>query len=264
MNDLSNYTGNEQKHSTENSNNNNNYYNENQYLKAKNGMGHKPTAVTPSIMITGHNETNEDGNGVGEKSTHNTINAQDTVTEGSMNRISKMGSYDAKHALPDKHNNEVYHLNASTHKRVQRSTSTAYNAVLAKWHRVSTDGELIYSGSRNLYRFPAQAFWSMGNIMIAVIADGTIIRWNSVAQQVTGFAPYEVIGQSIFDLLPSEASQQQLRELLLGAKKYAGLWEDYRTNELDQQHVFSFRQNMGLYEVGLALSVIPSNFAASA
>lgn len=126
--------------------------------------------------------------------------------------VNKSGSYNIRHGLPDKHNTDVHHLNASTtYKRVQRSTSTAYNAVLAKWRRVSTDGELIYSGSRNLYRFPAQAFWSMGNIMIAVIVDGTIIRWNSVAQQVTGFAPYEVIGQSIFDLLPSEAGQQRLR-----------------------------------------------------
>ncbi|KAL7698651.1 protein kinase [Lotmaria passim] len=130
--------------------------------------------------------------------------------------------------------------------------------------RISARGEIIFSGSRNLYRFTADAMSLNQSIVIAVVVDGTIIRWNSVAQSVTGYAPFETIGKSIYDFIASEEGRQQMRDVLSIGAHYAGKWEQYMEQHLQENRVFPFRQNTGLYQVGLALSVVPSNYAKTA
>ncbi|KPI88778.1 putative protein kinase [Leptomonas seymouri] len=130
--------------------------------------------------------------------------------------------------------------------------------------RISARGEIVFSGSRNLYRFPADAMSLNQSIVISVVADGTIIRWNSIAQSVTGYAPFEAIGKSIYDFIVSEEGRQQMREVLAQGTHYAGKWEQYTEQNLQENRVFPFRQNTGLYQVGLALSVVPSNYAKTA
>lgn len=124
---------------------------------------------------------------------------------------------------------------------------------------ISANGDIIFSGSRNLYRFSADALCANQSIMIGVVVDGTIIRWNSVAQQVTGVAPFEAIGKSIFDFIASEDGRQRMRDALRVGSTFAGRWDEYVAAKMQEQHVFPFRQNTGLYQVGLALSVVPSN-----
>ncbi|KPA75322.1 putative protein kinase [Leptomonas pyrrhocoris] len=130
--------------------------------------------------------------------------------------------------------------------------------------RISARGELVFSGSRNLYRFTADAMSLNQSIVIAVVVDGTIIRWNSVAQSVTGYAPFETIGKSVYDFIASEEGRQQMRDVLSLGTHYAGKWEQYATQHLQENRVFPFRQNSGLFQVGLALSVVPSNYAKTA
>jgi serine/threonine protein kinase/CRP-like cAMP-binding protein len=130
--------------------------------------------------------------------------------------------------------------------------------------RISARGEIVFSGSRNLYRFTADAMSLNEGIVIAVVVDGTIIRWNAVAQSVTGFAPFETIGKSIYDFITSEEGRQQMRDVLGLGAHYAGKWEQYVEQHLQENRLFPFRQNTGLYHVGLALSVVPSNFAKTA
>ncbi|GET88136.1 protein kinase, putative [Leishmania tarentolae] len=152
------------------------------------------------------------------------------------------------------------HTNFTKHT----ATTTATTTTTSRRRRVSTRGEIVFSGSRNLYRFTAEAMSMNESIVIAVVVDGTIIRWNSVAQSVTGYAPFEAIGKSIFDFIVSEEGRQHMRDTLAVAARFAGKWEQYRLQRLQEQRVFPFRQNTGLYQVGLALSVIPSNYAKTA
>ncbi|KAG5506441.1 hypothetical protein JKF63_05944 [Porcisia hertigi] len=163
------------------------------------------------------------------------------------------------------------------HLRYLRATeplSTAYRGTSFTKHsttttgsrrrRISTRGEIVFSGSRNLYRFSAEAMSMNESILIAVVVDGTIIRWNSVAQRVTGYAPFDVIGKNIFDFIVSDDGRQHMRDTLAFAARFAGKWEHYCMHGLQEQRVFPFRQNTGLYQVGLALSVIPSNCSKTA
>ncbi|KAG5480712.1 hypothetical protein CUR178_05847 [Leishmania enriettii] len=146
-----------------------------------------------------------------------------------------------------------------------RTSFTKHSSSTASRRRhVSTRGEIVFSGSRNLYRFSAEAMSINESIMIAVVVDGTIIRWNSVAQSVTGYAPFEAIGRSIFDFIVSDDGRQHMRDTLAVAARFAGRWEQYSLQGLKEQRVFPFRQNTGLYQVGLELSVIPSNYAKTA
>ncbi|KAG5506771.1 hypothetical protein GH5_05985 [Leishmania sp. Ghana 2012 LV757] len=138
------------------------------------------------------------------------------------------------------------------------------SSTTSRRRHVSTRGEIVFSGSRNLYRFSAEAMSINESVMIAVVVDGTIIRWNSVAQSVTGYAPFEAIGKSIFDFIVSDDGRQHMRDTLAVAARFAGRWEQYSLQGLKEQRVFPFRQNTGLYQVGLALSVIPSNYAKTA
>lgn len=158
--------------------------------------------------------------------------------------------------------------NAGGRSRAGQRRETADNLTFSAKHsstagsrsrRISARGEIVFSGSRNLYRFTADAMSLNQSIVIAVVVDGTIIRWNSVAQSVTGYAPYETIGKSIYEFIASEEGRQQMRDVLALGMHYAGRWEQYTEQRLQDNRVFPFRQNTGLYQVGLALSVVPSN-----
>ncbi|KAG5479998.1 hypothetical protein LSCM1_06417 [Leishmania martiniquensis] len=170
---------------------------------------------------------------------------RDSSSDGSRNRHSRAT---ARHTTTGWRTSFTKHSSTTTSRR----------------RHVSTRGEIVFSGSRNLYRFSAEAMSINESIMIAVVVDGTIIRWNSVAQSVTGFAPFEAIGKSIFDFIISDDGRQHMRDTLAVAARYAGKWEQYSLHGLKEQRIFPFRQNTGLYQVGLALSVIPSNYAKTA
>lgn len=125
-------------------------------------------------------------------------------------------------------------------------------------------GEIIFSGSRNLYRFHADALETNGTTLVGLIMDGTIIRWNSVMQKITGFTAHQVVGKSIFHLLSSEESRQRMKTALQLGMQYTGAWSHYVKEGFSHQSVYSFRQCTGLYAVGIAFSVIPSSQTGTA
>ncbi|CBZ14572.1 putative protein kinase [Leishmania braziliensis MHOM/BR/75/M2904] len=181
------------------------------------------------------------------------------VTMGHMSSVKGRG------ASSDSDHNRHSHATARLTTPGRRASLTKHSSTTTSHrHRVSTRGEIVFSGSRNLYHFTAEAMSMNESITIAVVADGTIIRWNSVAQSVTGYAPFEAIGKSIFDFIVSEDGRQRMRDTLAVAARFAGKWEQYTMERLQEQHLFPFRQNTGLYQIGLALSVIPSNCAKTA
>jgi PAS domain-containing protein len=47
--------------------------------------------------------------------------------------------------------------------------------------------------------------------------DGTIVRWNAEAQRILGYAPAEIIGRSILDLVPEDRQEV--------AQKIMVIWE---------------------------------------
>ncbi|CCW59840.1 unnamed protein product [Phytomonas sp. EM1] len=150
-------------------------------------------------------------------------------------------------------------ITSGTFQRSYRSSNIKRTSTGASlWHRISPDGEIVFSGGRHLCRFPLEALCANNTIVIEIIMDGTIIHWNPIAHHVIGYAPFEVIGQNIFDLMSCEENRQKLQTMLKAAKEYAGKWESYVAAELNLQKIFSFRQNTGLYQIGVALSVIPS------
>ncbi|AYU78357.1 protein kinase, putative [Leishmania donovani] len=181
------------------------------------------------------------------------------ATMGSMGNVKGRGS------SSDGDHNRYSRATARLTTAGRRTSFTKHSSTTTSIRRrVSTRGEIVFSGSRNLYRFTAEAMSMNESIVIAVVVDGTIIRWNSVAQSVTGYAPFEAIGKSVFDFIVSEDGRQHMRDTLAVAARFAGRWEQYNMRGLQEQRVFPFRQNAGLYQVGLALSVIPSNYAKTA
>ncbi|KAH9601199.1 PAS fold [Trypanosoma melophagium] len=125
-------------------------------------------------------------------------------------------------------------------------------------------GEIVYAGKHNVYRFPLCAIDIVNTIMIAVVADGTIIRWSAAADRVTGFRHYHVIGQSIYELLTTESARCNMREHLQQAHSFAGNWDSYVAAGFSSPFVYRFRQASALYHVSLLLSVIPSCVETSA
>ncbi|CAG9573147.1 putative protein kinase [Leishmania major strain Friedlin] len=179
--------------------------------------------------------------------------------------MGNMGNVKGKGSSSDGDHNRYSRATARLTTAGRRTSFTKHSSTTTSLRRrVSTRGEIVFSGSRNLYRFTAEAMSMNESIVIAVVVDGTIIRWNSVAQSVTGYAPFEAIGKSVFDFIGSEDGRQHMRDTLAVAARFAGRWEQYNMRGLQEQRVFPFRQNTGLYQVGLALSVIPSNYAKTA
>ncbi|KAG8343306.1 putative protein kinase [Trypanosoma vivax] len=127
-----------------------------------------------------------------------------------------------------------------------------------KCKRICSSGEIIYAGKTDHYRFPLSALGLSNTVMIAVVLDGVIIRWNEVAEQTTGLRQCDVVGQSIFSILATEPARRCLREQLMLGRKYAGKWNEYVAGGLSSPQAFRFRQASKLYHVNLLLSVIPS------
>ncbi|CCD16353.1 unnamed protein product [Trypanosoma congolense IL3000] len=123
----------------------------------------------------------------------------------------------------------------------------------------SSSGEIVYSGKKNLYRFAIAALGLENVVMIAVVSDGTVIRWNDAAERITGFSRPHVIGQSIYHALSTDSSRRLLRDRLDSVRRFAGRWRDYLDHDLSKPQAYSFRQNSGPCSVGLLLSVVPSS-----
>ncbi|ESL11980.1 protein kinase [Trypanosoma rangeli SC58] len=141
--------------------------------------------------------------------------------------------------------------------------STVANAgkkstVRVKNLKMASSGEIVYSGKKNLYRFPLSVLEMSNTVIIAVVSDGVIIRWNAVAGRLTGFTHQDTLGQRIYGLLATETTRRGMREQLLQAQRFVGSWEDYVSTGLSSPCVYRFRQASDLYHVNLILSVVPS------
>eukprot|EP00796_Vickermania_ingenoplastis_P005714 gene5714-4077_t len=169
--------------------------------------------------------------------------------------------------------NSVYHSASSAVMHRHSLTPTSGGSMIGPSNRhhhrhiglpdldggpISNLGEIIFSGSKNLYRFHADSLDTNGTTLVGVIMDGTILRWNMVMQKITGYTAAEVIGQSIYSFLSNEESRQRMRSALQLSMQYTGAWQQYVKEELSNQSVFSFRQHTGLYTVGIAFCVVPS------
>lgn len=119
-------------------------------------------------------------------------------------------------------------------------------------------GEIVFSEQKRLFRFCADSLDTNGTTLVAVTTEGTILRWNAVMQKITGFSASEAMSRSIFDFLSNDESRQRMRTTIFLGAQHAAAWEEYVKQELAHQSVFSFRQQTGLYTVGIAFSVIPS------
>lgn len=123
---------------------------------------------------------------------------------------------------------------------------------------ISNLGEIVFSGSKKLYRFRADALDTNGSTLVGVIVDGTILRWNAVMHRITGYSASDVIGHNIYHLLGNEESRQRMRSALQLSIQYTEAWEQYAKEGLSHQSVYSFRHHTGLYSIGIAFSVVPS------
>ncbi|RNF05069.1 protein kinase [Trypanosoma conorhini] len=124
--------------------------------------------------------------------------------------------------------------------------------------KIASTGEIVYSGTRNLYRFPLSILELSNTIIIAVVSDGVIIRWNATAARVTGVAQQDALGQHIYSLIATDSVRRGMREQLLKAQRFIGTWEKYTAAGLSSPCVYRFRQASELYYANLLLSVVPS------
>ncbi|KAF8277208.1 putative STE group serine/threonine-protein kinase [Trypanosoma cruzi] len=123
---------------------------------------------------------------------------------------------------------------------------------------ICSAGEIVYAGKKNIYRFPLSVLEISNTVVIAVVSDGVIIRWNAAAGRVTGFQYHDVLGQRIYRLLATETTRNGMREQLLQAERFVGSWDDYVASGLSSPCVYRFRQASEVYYVNLLLSIVPS------
>lgn len=125
--------------------------------------------------------------------------------------------------------------------------------------KVSSAGEIVYAGKCNYYRFPIAALGLGNTVVVAVVSDGTIIRWNDSAERITGFSRQQVLGHSVFSSLTTDSARRSMREQLKLVRNVAGNWNQYVSAGLSSPQVYRFRKASGTHSVGLLLSVIPSS-----
>lgn len=96
----------------------------------------------------------------------------------------------------------------------------------------------------------AQIVETSDDTIISVSLDGTVQTWNAAAQRVFGYSPFEMIGGSIFKIIPAEKTQEEW-DILSRVKNGESL-HHYETTRLRKDK----------HEITIWLSVSPVRDAA--
>ncbi|CUG68058.1 protein kinase, putative [Bodo saltans] len=126
-------------------------------------------------------------------------------------------------------------------------------------------GEIFFDHSSHPCRFPLEAVTGGASkvMIIAVLEDGTIQRWNEPVARATQYRSDQALGQSIFSFLTSELEQSKFHRMLRAAREWTGNWEGFVEAGLHKSHPFGFTQAESLAKVILSLTVVPSVFSSS-